>query len=134
MMRKRTTVLVFGVFDLLHPGHIYFLEHAKQCGDFLCVVISHDKRVLHEKKHAALFSHHERAQLVASLSMVDKVIIGEKPGSDTLVKKIRPDIICLGYDQRISLHYRGDAKIIRIRGIRTQQWKSSVIKKRMHKI
>ncbi len=95
-----TRVLVFGVFDLLHPGHLYFLKQAKRHGDHLTVVVTCDARVAHEKGAKPFFKEKERVELVKSLKDVDKVILGDKPGAWNILRKLKPDIIALGYDQK----------------------------------
>ena len=98
-------VLVGGRFNILHPGHIYFLQKAKSLGDYLVVVLAHDKTILKQKK-ALLFPAEERKMLVESLKCVDRVIIGYEIGDESgyikVVKDENPDIIALGYDQKIN--------------------------------
>ena len=92
-------VVVFGVFDLLHPGHLYFLHEARKCGDHLAVVVTRDARVMHEKKHKPVFNERERLEMVTALRMVDSAALGDRVGEWKILKKIRPDVVCVGYDQ-----------------------------------
>ena len=98
-------VLAGGRFNILHPGHIYFLQKAKSLGDYLVVVLAHDKTILKQKK-ALLFPAEERKMLIESLKCVDKVIIGYEIGDESgyirVVNDESPDIIALGYDQKIN--------------------------------
>ncbi len=94
-------IVVFGVFDLLHPGHLYFLKQAKRHGDHLTVVVTRDARVKHEKKHKPFFNERERLQMVSALRMVDHAILGDKVGEWKILKKLKPDVVCVGYDQNI---------------------------------
>ena len=92
-------VLAGGVFDIIHPGHIYTLNSAKALGDTLVVVIATDKTAEKMKKRTPLHSQEQRKNLVDSLSMVDFCLIGEEGDIFKTVEKIKPEIIALGYDQ-----------------------------------
>ncbi len=94
-------VLVGGAFNIIHPGHIFFLKKAKSLGDFLIVVVANDKNVLKSKGYL-LFSAEERKMILENLKIVDKVVIGDKSDFLKVVKKEKPDIIALGYDQKIN--------------------------------
>ncbi len=97
---KKIRVLVGGVFDILHVGHIHFLSQAKQLGDELIVIVAHDETVVKRKGRPPINSMHERAEVLKALKMVDEVYIGEPDGiSFDLVKKINPDVVALGPDQ-----------------------------------
>lgn len=93
------TVLASGVFDVLHPGHLSFLQQAKNLGDRLVVVVTSDARAT-ETKH---FTHHtaeQRRDLVDALAIVDAAFIGADPYDlIATVRQAQPDIIALGYDQ-----------------------------------
>ena len=88
-----------GVFDLLHPGHIYFLTEAKRLGDELIVVVARDSTA-QKFKHEPITSEASRDQLVAALKPVDRALLGHEGGSIyDILEEIRPDIIVLGFDQ-----------------------------------
>src|SRR5918911_439753 len=93
-------VLVGGVFDLIHPGHIHTLKAAKAQGDVLVVVVARTATAIKIKKDRKIF-HEEnlRKELVSSLSFVDLAIIGKEGTLYETVEYIKPDIIALGYDQ-----------------------------------
>ncbi len=107
-----------GVFDLLHPGHVYFLREAKRLGDELVVVVARDNTA-RRFKHEPITSEDQRVQLVAALKPVDRAILGHEGGSIyDILEEIQPDIIALGFDQ---IH--DEAKILeeaRRRGLRTK--------------
>lgn len=113
-------VLVGGVFDFIHPGHIFFLKKAKELGDLLVVVIASDRTA---KRKGAMHEAKWRKFLVENLKMVDKVVIGDEEDWLKVVEKERPDVIALGYDQtmdegwlREELEKRGlKVEIVRIR-------------------
>ncbi|ASJ13062.1 adenylyltransferase/cytidyltransferase family protein [Thermococcus thioreducens] len=120
---RKIRVLVGGVFDILHVGHIHFLSQAKALGDELIVIVAHDETVRRQKRREPVNSAEDRAELLRALKMVDEVYIGS-PGSIDyeLVKRINPDIVAIGPDQRFScerlkdeLREHGiDAEVIRI--------------------
>src|SRR5215203_7284609 len=93
-------VLVGGVFDLIHPGHIHTLKAAKAEGDVLVVVIARTSTALKIKKDRRIY-HNEllRKELVSSLDLVDLAIIGKEGTLYDTVEYVKPNIIALGYDQ-----------------------------------
>ena len=92
-------VLAGGVFDIIHPGHIHTLNAAKALGDVLVVAVATDKTTKKMKKRPPLHSQELRCELVSSLSMVDKAVVGHEDDIFETVKEIKPDIIVLAYDQ-----------------------------------
>ena len=93
-------VLVGGVFDILHPGHIFTLKTAKSYGDLLVVVIATASTATKIKKNRIIL-HNEnlRKEMVSSLSFVDLALIGKEGTLFDTVEYVKPDIIALGYDQ-----------------------------------
>ncbi len=93
-------VLVGGVFDLLHVGHIHTLKSAKSLGDVLIIVVATDSTVSNLKKNRKIYHDEKsRLELVSSIKFVDKAVIGRKKSIYDTVEFVRPDIIALGYDQ-----------------------------------
>lgn len=116
-----TRVMASGVFDLIHPGHISYLEQARSYGDELVVVIACDSTV-RKRKHEPITPETMRARVVAALKPVDRAIIGGDGDIFDTVRFVKPDVIVLGYDQgfdvdelRSQLMERGlgDIKVIR---------------------
>lgn len=114
-------VMASGVFDLIHPGHISYLNQAKAYGDHLTVVIANDDTV-RRNKHEPVTPESMRALIVGSLKPVDEAIVGGHGDIFDTVSKVRPDIIVLGYDQRfderelqksLSDHGFKDIKVVR---------------------
>lgn len=97
MLRKKK-VLAGGAFNIIHPGHIYFLKEASKLGSRLVVVIASDRTVLRNKKRL-IFPARERAERVGVLSFVDKVIVGDEEDMMKVVAEEKPDMIAVGYDQ-----------------------------------
>ena len=92
-------VLAGGVFDIIHPGHIYTLNAAKELGDVLVVVVATDNTSEKMKKRRPLHSQEQRQELVNSLVMVDLCLVGQEDDIFKTVDRVRPQIIALGYDQ-----------------------------------
>ncbi len=99
----KTVVLASGVFDLLHLGHVKFLEEAKKAGGEnaeLIVIIAKDSTVEENKGRKPIMPEDQRCALVESLKVVDQAVIGyENLCIGEVIEKIKPDIIALGYDQ-----------------------------------
>jgi FAD synthetase len=87
-----------GVFDLIHTGHISYLEQAKSMGDELVVVVACDATV-REKKHEPITPERMRVRIVGSLKPVDRAIVGGDGDMFDTVREIAPDVIVLGFDQ-----------------------------------
>ena len=96
-MRK---VLVFGAFDVIHPGHINFLKQARDYGDYLVVSVARDSYIIGWKGKTPIHTEEVRRQYLLETSLVDEVLLGDEvPGTYGLVARIRPDVVCVGYDQ-----------------------------------
>ena len=93
-----TRVMASGVFDLIHTGHISYLEQAKSYGDELVVVVACDSTV-RRRKHEPITPEDMRARIVGSLKPVDRAIVGRDGDMYDTVREVDPDIIVLGFDQ-----------------------------------
>lgn len=100
---NRKIVIASGVFDLLHLGHVKFLEEAKRAGGSnaqLIVIIARDNTVERIKHQKPIMSENQRRALVESLKVVDIAVLGfENMDIDEVVTKIQPNFIALGHDQ-----------------------------------
>jgi len=96
-------VLASGVFDLLHLGHVKFLEEAKKAGGKnaeLLVVVARDSTVVDTKGRKPVMSENQRLALVESLKVVDDAVLGlEDFDVGDVIQRVKPDVIALGYDQ-----------------------------------
>ena len=92
-------VMATGVFDILHLGHLYFLQEAKKLGEELIVVVATDKTA-EKMKHVPITPQDMRVKLVEELKPVDKAILGYEDDMFRIVKELEPDIIALGFDQK----------------------------------
>lgn len=92
-------VLTNGHFDLLHVGHLDYLEKARALGDALIVGLNQDSTTKrHKGQGRPIVPDHERARLVAALAPVDGVILFAEDTADHLIEQIRPDIYAKGGD------------------------------------
>lgn len=115
-----TRILATGTFDLLHPGHVYFLSRARSLGDELYVIVARDSNITHKPK--PIVPEEQRVEMVSALGVVEKALLGSENDIFEPLKEIRPDIIALGYDQRFDpeqleneLEKRGlPSKVVRI--------------------
>jgi cytidyltransferase-like protein len=96
---KIKVVLAGGVFDIIHPGHVYFLRKARELGDVLVVVVARDSNVIKFKGKNPMNNETLRRELVESIRYVDAAILGDENDLMKTVQLVRPDIIALGYDQ-----------------------------------
>jgi FAD synthetase len=100
---KRKVVLASGVFDLLHLGHVKFLEEAKKAGGpeaELIVIVARDSTVEKRKKEKPVIPENQRCALVESLKVVDEAILGfEEFDIGKVIERIRPNVIAVGHDQ-----------------------------------
>ncbi|HVL87797.1 MAG TPA: adenylyltransferase/cytidyltransferase family protein [Candidatus Thermoplasmatota archaeon] len=94
--RKRR-VMAVGVFDLVHLGHVHYLQEARAMGDELVVVVATDEMV-RKRKHVPIFPQEMRVEMVAALKPVDLAIVGDPRDQLASVERLRPDVIALGYD------------------------------------
>ena len=111
---KKIKVLAGGCFNKIHPGHLYFLIKAKALGDYLVVVLAHDRN---NKKPYAIPAK-ERKKKLHELRIADKIIIGHPTDFLETVKKVKPDIIALGYDQKLDKEMRKKIKKLKIKIVR----------------
>ncbi|MBP2029776.1 FAD synthetase [Methanohalophilus levihalophilus] len=92
-----TRVLATGTFDLLHPGHLFFLEEAKKLGDELYVIVARDSKIEHKPK--PIIPEEQRVRMITALKVVDYAILGSEGDMFEPLEEIQPDIIALGHDQ-----------------------------------
>ena len=94
-----TVVLTNGCFDVLHAGHVRYLEGARVLGDVLVVGVNSDKQVTALKGEGRpLLPERERAELIASLGVVDLVTIFDEPTVTELLLALKPDVHAKGTD------------------------------------
>jgi len=113
-------VVATGTFDILHPGHLYYLEQSKKLGDELTVIVARDANVKH--KPTPIIPEEQRRRMVAALRCVDHAVLGDLNDMFRPIETIRPAIITIGFNQHFdeeslkkALAARGlSAEIVRI--------------------
>lgn len=129
-------VLVFGSFDHVHPGHLYFLKEAKSKGSELIVVLAREETIKQFKGKKPKYSEKERKQHLELTGIPDKVVFGKLRDKFEVIGEIKPDVICLGYDQNsfteglpLALKkMKLDPEIIRLKPHKEHIFKSSKLK------
>lgn len=110
------TVLTGGKFNRIHTGHVWLLKKAKSLG-YLIVVLAHDRH--NNRAYAAPAA--KRKKTLEALGIADKVVVGSSSGFVGIVKKLKPDLVVLGYDQKMPDNATGEyvrknkIKIIRLK-------------------
>jgi len=101
--KKGKTVLASGTFDLIHLGHVKYLEEAKKAGGKnakLVVIVARDRTVEKRKGRKPVMPEDHRRALVESLKVVDEAVLGyEDFAMDKVIENLKPDIIAVGHDQ-----------------------------------
>ena len=131
----RQIVFTNGVFDLLHPGHVRYLQAARREGDLLIVAINSDRSVRANKgPERPITPERERAEIVAALACVDATVIFDEETPAEIIRKIQPDVLVKGADWaadaivgRDTVEARG-GRVVRI-PIETGWSTSSIIEK-----
>lgn len=105
-----------GVFDIIHPGHVYALTEMKKRCDVLIVSVAADETVRKLKGREPVHSAKSRAQVVESLKPVDAAFVGDEHDKLKIVRLIKPDLIFFGYDQPLGCFEQlsHEAKLVRI--------------------
>ena len=124
-----------GTFDLIHPGHGYYLEESKKVGGDgarLVVVVARDSTV-RSRKRIPVVAEKQRLEVVKMMKPVDEACLGSEVDMFKVVEKIKPDIITIGSDQNYDitslknelLKRNIDADVIKIQGYKTSQLDST---------
>jgi len=123
-------VIVFGTFDPLHKGHIDFFKQAKKLGDYLTVVLARDENIKKLKKREPRVPQTKRLEALRKANIADQVVLGDLPGNYSVLEREKPDIIAVGYDQKIPQTLKEKLKnyiIIRLKPHKPEIYKSSRI-------
>ncbi len=127
------SVMCAGTFDMIHPGHLYFLSESRKYGDKLIVVIARDETSEKFKGRKPMHNERTRLEAVRMLEVVDEAVLGKKGSIFEIIEEIRPSVICLGYDQKVQKQELEDelkkrnlkADVVRIAGYMPNVYKSS---------
>ena len=131
-----TAVMCFGTFDILHPGHIYFLAESRRLGDRLVAVLARDSTIKEVKNITPKYNEKQRVERLKELKIADKVVLGYEADKYEIIEEINPDIIALGYDQEAfaknlkeEMSKRGmNPRIVRIKPYKEHMYKSSKLR------
>ncbi len=123
-------VVCAGTFDHLHPGHINFLQQAAKLGDELIVIVARDETVERIKGRKPDHDEDCRRLGVEGTGIADAVILGyQNKDIFAILKDLSPDVVALGYDQRVSEDEIRDrlprCKVVRLKPFRPERFKSS---------
>lgn len=129
-------VITFGTFDHFHAGHESYLSQAKSLGDYLIVVVARDATVRRIKGKKPTHSERERVAAVKEGKLANKVLLGGKTDKYEVIRKFKPNIIALGYDQfaftfglnKYIIDNKLDTKIVRLKSYKPNMYKTSIIK------
>jgi D-beta-D-heptose 7-phosphate kinase/D-beta-D-heptose 1-phosphate adenosyltransferase len=95
----RRVVFTNGVFDLLHPGHVRYLQAASREGDVLIVAVNSDRSVRANKGPTRpVTPEHERAEILSALACVDAVVIFDEETPADIIRRVQPDVLVKGAD------------------------------------
>ena len=131
-------VMCFGAFDGLHVGHLDFFRQSKKHGDYLIVSVGTNKNVEKFKGKHPLFNQEERLELIKELNIVDEAVAGVEEDFYEEIKKFKPDVICLGYDQwaeerEVAKELKKvglvKTKVVRLKPYKKEKAKSTIVKK-----
>lgn len=139
--QNNVRVLAFGTFDILHPGHLFYLNAAKKLGNELVVVIARDVNVFKSKGNVPVNNEMARWEIVAALKPVDKAVLGNTKNIYDKVKELHPQIMALGYDQHLDLgklkrelkKRKLNCRVVRLKPFKEAQFKSAIIKHKIRK-
>jgi FAD synthetase len=138
-------VMAFGSFDILHRGHLLYLNEAKKLGDKLYVVVARDDSIRMMKGRNPIFGEKDRIAVIGALKAVDNTILGNRISSEAdrlrIIKRYKPDIIAFGYDQKINTKKTRDwllkngitAEVVRItKRADPGKYKSSIARRKLN--
>lgn len=128
--------MCFGTFDILHPGHIFFLKESKKLGDNLVVVVALDSTISAVKGIVPKYNEKQRVEHIRDLRIADKVMVGYEADKYEVIEEINPDVIALGYDQngyadtlKAEMEKRKmNPKIVRLDSYKEEHYKSSKLR------
>ena len=99
-MRETRRVVATGTFDIIHPGHIYYLEESRKLGDELHVIVARDANVRHKPR--PVIGEAQRLRVIQALRVVDQARLGDPTDMYRPIREIDPTVITLGFNQHFS--------------------------------
>lgn len=134
-------VMIFGTFDILHSGHFHVFQEARKMGDEVIAIVARDVNVQKVKGRKAFHNERERKFILSHIDFIDKAVLGDKKDVYKVVRKIKPDIILLGYDQVTFVNHLEEnlkknnlhTKVVRAKPLNTRHYKTTKIKEYLNK-
>lgn len=134
--------MIFGTFDIIHGGHIHMFKQAREYGDYLIAIVARDVNVEKIKGIGPMQDEQERLDFVSHIDLIDQARLGDKTDVYKVIREERPDIIALGYDQKIYVDHLAEAitkaglqtQIVKLQEYESKRLKSSKIKKYIEKM
>lgn len=93
-------IVATGTFDIIHPGHLFYLEESRALGDELVVIVAREHNVRHKPK--PIIPEDQRREMVLGLKPVDQAVLGDLTDKFRPIRELKPDIITIGFNQRFS--------------------------------
>ena len=128
------TVMIFGTFDRIHPGHLDFFRQARKHGDYMIAVIARDENVELLKGQKPRNNEQQRLENISKIPLIDHARLGhiDHPPHHVILEE-RPSVLCLGYDQVSFIKWVEEelkknqypVKIIRLKPYNEEEFKSS---------
>ena len=133
-------VIIFGTFDIIHAGHENLFAQARKHGDYIIAVIARDKTVKNIKSTEILNNEDTRLKNLKKTELADKVILGDLNDKYSAIRKFKPEVIALGYDQfaftyglkKLLIDIGLDTQIIRLKPYNPDVYKSTLLRERHH--
>lgn len=134
--------MIFGTFDIVHAGHIHMIKEALRYGNRLIAIVARDINVKKIKGKESLHTEYERVDFLKELKNIDEVELGYKDNQYRIIEEKKPDVIALGYDQKIKVEELDEKivemglniKIVRLKAYKPSRFKSGKIKEFIEKI
>jgi FAD synthetase len=135
-------VMIFGTFDIIHGGHLHMFTEAREYGDNLIAVVGRDENVEKVKGTLPVHNQDERLHLIKSIRQINEAVLGDKFDVYKVIEAHRPDVIALGYDQKVYVDKLAEAieefglttKIVKLKPHQIHKYKSSKIKQHIERI
>ncbi len=137
----RIRVLVFGAFDIFHPGHRSFFRQAKKLGTELVVAVGRERVITHIKRRRPIHSEQERLARVVEEPLVDRAVLAPRDPRRryAFIRKLRPQIIALGHDQATYTttlvtdlqRQKIQCQVVRLRPFQRQRYRSSLLRQKI---
>ena len=134
--------MIFGTFDIIHGGHIHMFKQAREYGDHLLAIVARDVNVEKTKGIGPMHDEKERLDFISHIDLIDKARLGDKSDVYKVIREEKPDVVALGYDQKIYVDSLAEAitnaglqtQIVKLKEYESKRLKSNKIKKYIEKM